>query len=345
MNRATLEILYALNRPKSFWELLAQSRILLRDFVAELNDLYTNGFLSVQNGDIALTEKGKKMINLRKEDFVTQRCPKCRGKSIVFSGKFNDVLEEFKKIVKNRPKAIPEFFQGCTIPEDVIFRLALMGYYNDITDKDILLVGDDDMVSIALALTELPKRVVVVDIDPRLREFIEKINKERGFNIEFIEYDVAQPLPKELVNRFDVFSTEPLETTSGFLAFVSRGASSLKEGGVGYIGLTTQEVSFKRWREFEDALVKMGFAITDIIRDFSDYFDNVDENGNVYESFTKELAFNVGKNPGINWYKSSLIRVFSVAPLKPIKKWNESMPLNPVGKEDFTHPSLHKNCV
>jgi Predicted methyltransferases len=190
---------------------------------------------------------------------------------------------------------------------DVVARAALMHRYGDLNGKSIVLIGDDDLLSVALALTRLPSRITVLDIDKRLGEFIESVNKEYGFNIEYVEYNVANPLPQGLLESFDVFSSEPLESASGLEAFVLRGVACLRENGVGYFGLTLYEASLKKWLAVQRLLSRMNCVVTDVIQGFSVYPMNYDETAN-YEEFAYRLGLKVAKNPGINWYKSALFR-------------------------------------
>src|SRR4030067_250213 len=86
-----------------------------------------------------------------------------------------------------------------------------------------------------------------------------------------MKYDGSDHLPKKLVGKFDVFSTQPLESSTALKAFLSRGVSLLKEDGVGYFGLSTSEVPLKRWLEVERMMVGMNCAVTDLMRDFITY--------------------------------------------------------------------------
>jgi len=330
-----------LESEKSFWELLDENKHTVKDFVATINNLFKRGLIDVEGDNIYLTEKGFKRINGRILGFKSAICDRCEGTRIVFNGKFKEISEKFHQIVKDRPLPIVDFFQGYMRERDVIFRIALMHYYNDLADKAFVLIGDDDLLSVALALTGLPSKVFVLEIDKRLGEYIEKVSKEYGLEIEFKKYDVSNPLPKDLVGKFDVFSSEPLETISGLKAFISRGVACLKEGGVGYVGLSTAEASRRKWLAVERMLLKMNCVVTDIIRDFSKYgtlYENVS-----YEKFTTRLKFPVKENPGICWYKSSLFRFEVIGKPKTLIKPSRRVTIKYVDwREDITNPLLYE---
>ncbi|MEM1586599.1 MAG: bis-aminopropyl spermidine synthase family protein [Candidatus Bathyarchaeia archaeon] len=329
-----------LESEKSVWELLDASWFTVKDFVSVINDLFSKGVIEVKDDRIRLTEKGLKRVNKRVLDFRAEKCGECEGKGITFNGGFKEVAEKFSSIVKDRPQPDANFFQGYMRERDVIFRAALMHYYNDLTDKSIILIGDDDLLSVALALTGLPSRILVLDIDMRLGEYLDKICGKHGLNIKFQQYDVSDPLPKNLIGKFDVFSSEPLETLSGLKAFLSRGVACLNEGGAGYVGLSTAEASPRKWKALEIMLLRMNCVITDIIRDFSKY-GTLYESAN-YEMFTSRFSFPVGKNPGIYWYKSSLFRFELRGKPKPIIKPERNISIKYIDlKDDITNPFLY----
>lgn len=330
-----------LESDKNFWELLDENPFLLKDFLDTINKMFLEGTIELKNNKIHLTEKGFEKINKKIMEFEAKRCDKCEGKGIIYGREFKKVAERFSQIVHERPQPDATFFQGFVREADVISRVALMHYYNDLADKSFIIVGDDDMLSIALALTGLPSRIVVVDIDARLGEYLGKVCNKYGLNIEFRQYDVSNPLPRDLVGKFDVFSSEPLETVSGLKAFLSRGVACLREGGVGYVGFTTAEASMKKWRVIEQLLLKMNCVITDVIRDFSKY-KMFYETAN-YEIFVSKLAFPVDKNPGIYWYKSSLFRFELLGKPKPIINPEEGVRIRYVDSvEDITSPLLYR---
>jgi predicted methyltransferase len=339
--RAETRILYLLApSKKTIWELLENFNAPLKDFIISLKNLSENGLIAFDKGEFYLTEKGKKEVNPESLKFESRICPECSGKRVVFEGKFKEILAEFKGITKKRPPPTIDFFQGYMREQDVISRVALMHHYNDLDGKEIVLIGDDDLLSIALSLTKLPARIVVLDIDKRLGEFIKEVNREYGFAIEFKEYNVAHPLPADVIGKFDVFSSEPLETLTGLKAFICRGVSCLKENGVGYFGLTVLEASHKKWLAVQRLLTKMNCVITDVVQGFSAYpMDYVNVN---YEKFVYDMGFIVDKNPGINWYKSSLFRFEVLGKLKLLIKPDEYVMVKSVDpKEDLTHPSLY----
>ena len=324
---------------KSIWELLALDHFPLKDFIEVVNRLYKEGIIDSDGESLFLTEEGKKKVDSEYLEFESRLCEKCCGKRVVFGERFNEILEKFREIVKRRPLPTLDYFQGYMREYDTVARVALMHYYGDLCRKDFILIGDDDLLSIALSLSGFPSRIVVLDIDGRISEFLKEVNRQYGFNIEFHKYDVSDPLPEEFVGKFDVFSSEPLETLSGLKAFVLRGIVSLKDNGVGYFGLTTLEASPEKWLSIEKMVTEKGCMITDIIRDFSFYpttYDSVS-----YETFVAKFEFPVKKNPGVDWYRSSLFRIEVLKRSSP--DINEKVKIEAIDPEDdVTYPNFYR---
>ncbi|MEM1559770.1 MAG: bis-aminopropyl spermidine synthase family protein [Candidatus Bathyarchaeia archaeon] len=150
MKRIETQILKCLlESEKSIWELLNENFSLVKDFVDTINKMFSEGTISVKDGRIYLTGKGLERIDRRTLEFKSGRCSKCEGKRITFAGRFEEVAKKFSEIVKDRPQPDVNFFQGYMCERDVIARVALMHYYNDLADKSIVLIGDDDHIILA----------------------------------------------------------------------------------------------------------------------------------------------------------------------------------------------------
>ena len=86
----------------------------------------------------------------------------------------------------------------------------------------------------------------------------------------------------------------------------------------------------------------MNCVITDIIQGFSSY--PMDYRTVNYEEFAYNLGFRTNKNPGVNWYKSALIRFEVLSALK--LTYNRRMKVETVDeKEDLTHPTLYPKVL
>ena len=88
----------------------------------------------------------------------------------------------------------------------------------DVEGKRIVVLGDDDGVSIALAQLRSAHEIFVIDIDSRIVEFINKFASENALENVLIakEWDIRTSFPDEWHNKFDIFETDPPYTVSGF---------------------------------------------------------------------------------------------------------------------------------
>ena len=317
MERIEIQILQALSAgPLSVYELIDNQDSCLKEFVEILSKLEDEGKVRVKNGKVELTEEGKNLVRKLKLFRVKLRCKLCEGTGYEILEPFRNVYKKYSEIAKNRPESIERYDQGFISLDGVIRRVEFLYERGDLAAK-IFVVGDDDLFSIAAALTGLPKKIAVIDIDDRLISFIDKAAKEYGLPIDAFVYDVQEEFPEEYRGKYDVFLTDPVETIPGIRLFLSRGVSSLKGIGCsGYFGLTTLEASRKKWYEIQRMIHEMGFVITDIRRKFNVYPEEEKNFFRFQEKFP--IVRKLGVRADYNWYTSCLYRIEAVKDPKPI---------------------------
>lgn len=268
--------------------------------------LHEKGYIEFKGTEIILTEEGKRWAEENYiKPLIISTCERCSGRGISLE-LFSEVLERFKEIAKSRPSAIVDYDQGYVTPETTVSRVALLAQKGDIQGKDLFVLGDDDLLSIAAALSGFPKRVVVVEIDERIVKFIEDVSKAEGLNIEAIPLDLRNPLPESVLKSFDTFWTDPPETVEALELFVGRGIAGLKGPGcAGYFGVTYSESDRFKWRKFQQVITgRLGAVITDMIPNFNEYV-NWDYLLDTIRNDIEPLRF----KPSINWYRSTQYRI------------------------------------
>lgn len=141
------------------------------------------------------------------------------------------------------------------LPEGALRRALLVGDADDVGVKDILLIGDDDMVSVALAT--LGHRVTVYDLDDILLETLRDIAKTHDLDLSAEEVDLRDPLDEEDA-RFDIFLTDPMSNSDCFELFLSRAFALLKPDGIGYSAVygAAQDVFRRVASEMDFEIVK-----------------------------------------------------------------------------------------
>ncbi len=298
--KALRAIICSLKKSSNFWKVVELSKQPLPLVTDVLRALMSEGYLRVNGREILFTKKASELDWNDIGDFEELKCHRCNGRGIE-PDRFSALLKEFREIVKDRPQALKEYDQGFVSEENTVARVALMHRRGDVKGRDIMLIGDDDLLSIALWLTRMPQRLTVLEIDKRITAFINDVT--RG-EIEVREYDVRQSLSEELVGSFDTFFTDPTESLEGFRLFALRGMLSLRQEGSGYFGLTRVEASLNKWYSIQGFLYESGFVITDIIDDFNHYQD--------WEYYIDTKAYRIApvkSPPAPYWYKSSQIRI------------------------------------
>lgn len=305
------EILSGLLVTPHFWEVIWLARLPFSVVARTINLLVRKNLAEVaKEGGVHFTPYGREIVwrqGIRPRRMYT--CRTCEGRGVALRG-LEDLLHRFEQITLDRPQPIMEYDQGFVTPETTVSRIALMANRGDLEGKRLLVLGDDDLVSLAAGLSGMPQEVVVLEIDTRLIEFINTVAGKENLPVTARRYDFRHRLPEEYVGRFDTFITDPPETLEALEVCLGRGLTGLKgEGCAGYFGLTHAESSYRKWNLLQQLLVgKFQVAITDIIEDFNHYV-NWDY---LLPSLKTDFSF-VKVEPRLNWYRSAMYRIQTLA--------------------------------
>lgn len=303
------------------WQVAGRANVPFAELVDILQKLRERGLLEFldsresPNSELRLTRKGEafaRELHVARTENVL--CETCKGSGFEFE-EFHDAYHQFIPLLAKRPPAEATYDQGALTVDSVFRRLALMYSKGDVAEQKILLLGDDDLLSIALALTGLPREIVVVEIDVRLCKFIERVAREKNLDIRVICQDAREQLPDDLRAHFDTFVTDPSETIQGLLLFVEKGLAMLAPGGgrAGYFGVTLIEASMLKWNVWERHLLQNhALVFTHISEPFSLYAKGNEIGGGVNVSFPP-----MQQPPRAPWYRSSFFRVETLKEFVP----------------------------
>jgi len=199
------------------------------------------------------------------------RCPACDSKIVYIDGKMKALLEFMNNVVRARPKSTFIFDQRPVNPETIVRRVAYAIWRGDLQNKKIVLLGDDDLTSIAIAKTGMAKEIVVFDIDTRITDLIKSISEKYNFKIQTVKYDLLRDIPNRYTNYFDTFITDPTPTVKPLSLFTIRGLEMLQKqpGKAGYISLYPSHMELDI--DFQKNLSEMNLLITDQIPFFNQY--------------------------------------------------------------------------
>src|SRR5437868_5549254 len=131
-------------------------------------------------------------------------CKVCDGIGVAPVGpQWEGVLATLKRHFKDNPGVDVTLDQSHCTPETNLRRAAYMHEHGALAGKDVLVLGDDDSLSAAVALVgkalsptgKLARRVVAVDTDERILTHLRDIAVAEGVLIGLVRHDLRKPLP------------------------------------------------------------------------------------------------------------------------------------------------------
>ncbi|MFN8532842.1 MAG: bis-aminopropyl spermidine synthase family protein [Dehalococcoidia bacterium] len=299
-------ILAAIPAAADLWQVVDLAKCPFNQVVETVRTLAAEGLADVGETSVGLSSRGRALATERQAvPFGSLRCTCCEGRSVT-DERLTEARRRFEALEAGRPQPIETYDQAFVTTDTVFARLAAFADRGDLAGRDLLVLGDDDLMGLAAALTGLPRRVVVIEIDQRLNDFIRRIAAAERLALEVQTVDLRDPLPAGLAGAFQTFFTDPPDTLAGLELFIGRGLESLAGPGcAGYFGVTVIESSFRNWRSLQARLTgHYRVAVTDILRDFSTY-----QNWDYLVGSVRDDLPPLRHAPVANWYRSSLYRV------------------------------------
>jgi N4-bis(aminopropyl)spermidine synthase len=137
--------------------------------------------------------------------------------------------------------------------------------------SDILLIGDDDLLGLALAVNRARRRIAVLDADNGLLRLIRQF-APRG-TVETAQCDLRNGLPVRMRGRFDEVFTDPPYTLAGQLVFVHRAACALRltPGASIYLCASRAYMTDAHLRSVRGFLHLAGFQLAATYAEFNRY--------------------------------------------------------------------------
>lgn len=192
----------------------------------------------------------------------------------------HNLLVVLKEIMIHRPMVDVRIDQSKCTPETSLRRALLCLRQQTLVGKQILCVGDDDLVSISIGLLlqvlfpnggHSKTIVQVIDVDERFLQYIHDVAQLRQLPIQCVHHDLREQLPARLHGQFDCFFTDPPYTLQGMSLFVSRGISALRKRKGLPIFLSfahkSPDFMFAMQREF----IRMGITTSATLPRFNEY--------------------------------------------------------------------------
>lgn len=184
------------------------------------------------------------------------------------------VLQALKDYRSDRPDPDRQWDQFTATEETTAKRAKLLQENGDLYNRRIAFLGDDDLTSIAVALTGQPKEITVFEIDERLISLIETISADLGLNIKVFHHDVRQPVPQHEKRKYDSVFTDPPYTPAGITTFLNQGIDLLRPRLSSRIYLCYGNSDRAREREIEIQKIinNTGLLLNTKLPGFNKYF-------------------------------------------------------------------------
>ena len=176
------------------------------------------------------------------------------------------VLEGYLRFASRRGPADRDLDQVYAAPRSALERAARLIRAGE-TQRGLVLLGDDDLTSVALALLGVTRPVTVLELDASICEISEAAAAELGAERRVVRHDLRDPTPAPLRGRFGAAFTDPPYAIEGFRLFVTRATELLREDGRLVISFGQSRRSVERGLEKQRALVEMGYFIEKIVPD------------------------------------------------------------------------------
>ena len=253
-----------------------EARLPIPVATAVRRELEKRGMLMRQQG-LAFTAEGERWIRetlgfgalLEVEVPLTPRAP--------LSPALEPVVRAMELHLAAAPPVDVTLDQAPCHPETAVRRAALLYRSGALEGRRVAVLGDDDSMALAIALfglllagKQLPKRLVVFEIDERRVEFLERAARDIGLAFEIVRHDLREPIASKFLGAFDSFETDPPYTIAGCSLFVRRGVELL-ERGQGYGMLSFGHASPPDRLKLQTALTSIGVATTALYPAFNSY--------------------------------------------------------------------------
>jgi predicted methyltransferase len=208
---------------------------------------------------------------------ISALCPYCHGSGVAIPEAVAALLPVLERAAAGVPAAKLDLDQThCTV-DTKLRRVLRMHEAGALAGRRVLVLGDDDLVSVAVAVFAglvgpgaRPRRLAVVDCDRDLLGYLAGLLADQGFAADVIDHDLREPLPGSLAAAFDVVTTDPPYTVAGAELFLSRAVTALAGGG-GHVFLSFGARRPDETLAIQRLLADMGLTVRSLAPGFNSY--------------------------------------------------------------------------
>jgi N4-bis(aminopropyl)spermidine synthase len=226
---------------------------------------------------VALTLAGRTAVSAGQPD-LDAACPACAGRGVVIPDVLAGLEHDLEQVAAGAPGAKPELDQThCTVATK-LRRVLRLHAAHALAGQRILLLGDDDLISVAIAAfaawsghAGAVRRLAVADTDPDVLAWIGKQAGRAGVGVDLVEHDLREPLPAGLAGGFDVVLTDPPYTVAGAELFLSRAVAALTPQPGRHIFFSFGARKPAETAAVQLAIAQMGLAVRSLTPNFNEY--------------------------------------------------------------------------
>jgi predicted methyltransferase len=206
-------------------------------------------------------------------------CPTCEGIGLCVPEELEPLVAALARLAAEAPAPRTELDQSHCTPETKLRRALALHQVGALEGKRVLLLGDDDLVSLAIHLlaaragfAETIRELALVDVDKAVLAYVGSELVDTPFRVSRVEHDLRRPLPSALTGSFDTVFTDPPYTAEGAEVFLSRAASALGPAGGGNLFLAFGPKPPRESLRLQGTIARMGFVTRRIVANFNEYF-------------------------------------------------------------------------
>ncbi|MEU8466410.1 GNAT family N-acetyltransferase [Streptomyces sp. NPDC029006] len=241
------------------------------------NELRTRGLITHERPS-QLTPAGRAVVTELGMDLTLDAtCRTCDGRELVIPEVLEEAVARLSAVMGDGPAADMTLDQSKCTPETKVRRVLALLSAGTLPGGSLLLIGDDDLISLAVAVVgdvlgaPLVDQVTVVDISPDILGYIERVSADLGTRVETVQHDLRNPLPEGLHRQFDVAMTDPPYTPEGARLFLSRAVEGLRQGPAHSIFLSFGGKSPDEMLQVQREIMELGLVTNGYIRNFNEY--------------------------------------------------------------------------
>lgn len=209
---------------------------------------------------------------------ITGQCPSCGGLGVIVPDAVGALAGLLERAVQGTPAAKLDLDQTHCTPDTKLRRVLRMHEAGALAGQRVIVLGDDDLVSVALAAfaahvgpAAAPRRLAVVECDPDLVRYLGDQLAELGIAAEIVTHDLREPLPESLLRGFDVACTDPPYTVAGAELFLSRAVSALAPGAGSHVFFSFGARRPEETLHTQRLMAGMGLALRSLVPGFNSY--------------------------------------------------------------------------